>query len=366
MSCRPRSWPGSDFGPISTKSLYITGKRFTPWPSARNFSSGGLRVHEHHVGVAAPREVERLAGAERDHAHLDAGLLLESGQDVAEQPRLLGRGGRGDDDEVFLRDRGQARRSTPRATTVSCSSPWQLSFDECGGLRRLRCLERIAPTGARSTSRPWSRNRISSPRRRAWPRLCVAMTILVPAASNARITDSISRVALGSRLAVGSSRNSTSGCSAQARASASRCCSPPESTRAGRRARCASPTLSSASRTSAPALRFGDAGELQRVGDVGERRAAQHHRPLEHHRLLSRSAGTLRRSPADAARTSGSSRPCISRISTLFARAVRAQDDRARPASISSEIRSMIVRPPAAKRHVVAGSSGRMAPVAHP
>ena len=36
-----------------------------------------LGVHEHHVGVAAPADVERLAGAERDHAHLDAGLLLE-------------------------------------------------------------------------------------------------------------------------------------------------------------------------------------------------------------------------------------------------------------------------------------------------
>ena len=38
---------------------------------------GGLRVHEHDVRIAAPREVERLAGAERDDAHLDAGLLLE-------------------------------------------------------------------------------------------------------------------------------------------------------------------------------------------------------------------------------------------------------------------------------------------------
>ena len=36
-----------------------------------------LGVHEHHVGVAAPAHVERLPGAERHHAHLDAGLLLE-------------------------------------------------------------------------------------------------------------------------------------------------------------------------------------------------------------------------------------------------------------------------------------------------
>src|SRR5258705_137658 len=39
MSLPPATLAGSDFGPINTKSLYITGKRFTPWPSARNFSS---------------------------------------------------------------------------------------------------------------------------------------------------------------------------------------------------------------------------------------------------------------------------------------------------------------------------------------
>src|SRR5262249_2332118 len=33
---------GSSFGPIRTKSLYITGKRFTPSPSARNFCSADL------------------------------------------------------------------------------------------------------------------------------------------------------------------------------------------------------------------------------------------------------------------------------------------------------------------------------------
>src|SRR5262245_39769306 len=33
---------GSAFGPMTTKSLYITSKRFTPKPSATNFSSCGL------------------------------------------------------------------------------------------------------------------------------------------------------------------------------------------------------------------------------------------------------------------------------------------------------------------------------------
>ena len=37
-----------------------------------------LGVHEHHVGVAAPRDIERLSGAVRDHLDLDAGLGLEA------------------------------------------------------------------------------------------------------------------------------------------------------------------------------------------------------------------------------------------------------------------------------------------------
>ena len=109
MSLPPATFAGSLFGPTRTKSLYITGKRFTPKPSATNFSSAALGVHEHHVGVAAARDVERLAGAERDHAHLDAGLLLEDRQQVLEQARLLGRRGRRDGDELVLR----ARRAAP-------------------------------------------------------------------------------------------------------------------------------------------------------------------------------------------------------------------------------------------------------------
>jgi tungstate transport system ATP-binding protein len=49
-------------------------------------------------------------------------------------------------------------------------------------------------------------------------------------------------LAAGSRLAVGSSRNRISGSRASARASASRCCSPPDKRRAGRSARPKSPT----------------------------------------------------------------------------------------------------------------------------
>ena len=73
------------------------------------------------------------------------------------------------------------------------------------------------------------------------------MMILVPEAWMALMMFSMSCVDAGSRLAVGSSRNNTSGPSAQARASASRCCSPPDSTRAARSACCARPTTSNTS-----------------------------------------------------------------------------------------------------------------------
>ena len=67
------------------------------------FLLGRPVVDEHHVGVAAPADVERLTGAERDDAHLDAGLLGEARQQVFEQPGLLGRGRRGNGDEALLR-----------------------------------------------------------------------------------------------------------------------------------------------------------------------------------------------------------------------------------------------------------------------
>ena len=43
-------------------------------------------MDEHDIGIAAAREVERLTRAERNDADLDSGLLLEDGQEVAEQP----------------------------------------------------------------------------------------------------------------------------------------------------------------------------------------------------------------------------------------------------------------------------------------
>ena len=99
------------------------------------------------------------------------------------------------------------------------------------------------------------------------PRSCVDITTLTPRAVTARTMSSIALVAAGSRLAVGSSRNSTAGSRASARASASRCCSPPDSRRAGRCSRPSSPT--SASNSAARSLRAGRAARRPRRARSG-------------------------------------------------------------------------------------------------
>ncbi len=96
------------------------------------------RVHEHHVGVAAPAGVERLAGALRDHAHVDAGLLLEQRQDVAEQAGVLGRGGGGDDDGFVLRRYRRCGEQRNGGQCKDCRSHDAPTFDpiqhECSPL----------------------------------------------------------------------------------------------------------------------------------------------------------------------------------------------------------------------------------------
>src|SRR6185436_16410427 len=142
----------------------------------------------------------------RDNPDLDPRLLFENGKQVLEQAGLLRRSGRGDGDEFLLRerrqDRPQQREQQNPANQFQGNSPL-MKASACA----VRGLEKNCSTGARSSRRPWSRNRISSPRRRAWPRLWVVMMIFVPAAWMAAMIASTSRVEVGSRLAVGSSRN---------------------------------------------------------------------------------------------------------------------------------------------------------------
>ena len=151
------------------------------------------------------------------------------------------------------------------------------------------------PAGGRDAGR-----RISSARRRAWPRSWVVMTILVPARVDRAVIDCPRplRVAAGSRLAVGSSEEQHLGAPrAQARARARRCCSPIESTRAAcRRASAARPARSKGGVTAPAGLVQGRRMPRRAKGvvHVAGGGAAQHDRALEHQGLTPPSRGPAR------------------------------------------------------------------------
>ena len=132
------------------------------------------------------------------------------------------------------------------------SDPWQFSFDECRRFRGGGLLEKRVDRRALDQPALVDEQHLVAEAAR------LAEVVRGHDDLGARGVEGLDRRSRsrasrrGSRLAVGSSRNSTSGCSAQARASASRCCSPPESTRAGRCARSARPT----SRSAVQGLRF--------------------------------------------------------------------------------------------------------------
>jgi hypothetical protein len=58
---------------------------------------GLFSVHEHDIGIATTRRVERLTGALSQDLHLNARLLLYDRQEVAKQAGVLRRGGRCND-----------------------------------------------------------------------------------------------------------------------------------------------------------------------------------------------------------------------------------------------------------------------------
>ena len=155
------------------------------------FLLGGLVVHEHDIGIAAARGVEGLAGAERHDAHVDPGLRLEDRQDVAEQAGLLGRGRRGDDDELVLRhgrQRQQCDSAGQQAQGESTVHEFSSVFHSKSSPRRYAAAFSVfgavknASAGVCSSTCPRCMKITSSARRRAWPRSCVVITTLVPAA----------------------------------------------------------------------------------------------------------------------------------------------------------------------------------------
>ena len=115
---------------------------------------GGPGVDQHDIGVAAPRGVERLAGALRQHLHADAELLLDDRQQIAEQAGILRRCRRGDDDRLVLccyaagrpatRPRpGQQKPASSSATNLCGRSP-SARFQQ--PLRARQRMVKVRPT----------------------------------------------------------------------------------------------------------------------------------------------------------------------------------------------------------------------------
>ena len=78
-----------------------------PMPLCGEFLLERASVHEHDIRIAAAADVERLPGSDRNHAHLNGSLLRERWQQMLEQAGLLSGCGRGDRNELLLRDGGR-------------------------------------------------------------------------------------------------------------------------------------------------------------------------------------------------------------------------------------------------------------------
>ncbi len=185
MSLPPATFAGSLFGPTSTKSLYMTGRRLTPKPSATNFSSAAWRgrTRRRHRRAAPCRAPGPVPSATT--RTLMPVFFSNAGQHVPEQAGLLGRRGRGDGDE-FLAARwprcAPSISSTTRADKHSTSHHMAFSFDKCRGFGRRAVAKKNSSTGDARPAAPGAGTRSRRPGASPAPRLCVLITILVPRA----------------------------------------------------------------------------------------------------------------------------------------------------------------------------------------
>ena len=156
--------------------------------------------------------------------------------------------------------------------------------------------------------------------------------MVMPSAWQASTIASTARVAAGSSAEVGSSRNSTSGASAQARAMARRCCSPPDSVPRGAAGEGGEPeALQRFRRRGSGARARGAPATASAWTTLASARAAQQHRPLEHHGVPA--ARVPRRAePGDRARRRPD-QPVAEPERQALSGAVRAEDHR--PAALA-------------------------------
>ena len=308
----------------------MTGRRFTPKPSATNFSSAAWSWTN--TTSASPRRA--MSSAWPVPSATTRTLMPVSFSNIGsrwrEQARLLGRRRRRHDDELFLGDPSpgfpapEASRRLRPAVDVASQS---FSFEKC---RRLGSARRVGKTRGPATARPAGppagtprRSRGASPARGcAWSsrsscraRGCRGRCPRPRGSPSGRGSPSARR---GTALRGAAPTRGRAPAAAARRRKAR--------ARIGWRARAA--RLRPAHRRCARRLRRrAIAGEVERIADVRGGRAAQQHRALEHHRLAggpSRAAA-----PRDRAARTAPTRPCSTRSSVLLPEPFGPEDQRA-------------------------------------
>ena len=144
MSLPPATFAGSLFGPISTKSLYITGNRLTPSPSARNFSSAAFAWTK--TTSASPRRARSSAWPvpSATTRTLMPVSFSKMGRRKPNRPDCSV-----DVVEATVMKRscacaaGDGEREQQTQERCDVRLPWQFSFQETGGLGRGRMLEEL-------------------------------------------------------------------------------------------------------------------------------------------------------------------------------------------------------------------------------
>ena len=105
----------------------------------------GLPVmYEHHVGIAAPSDIEGLSGTNGDDFHLNAALRCEGRQQVTEQTRLLCRCRRCHGNRTLLRDGGHRDRYSDEQKKQALEHHAIPLFDQ-RALLVFRCPNKYAP-----------------------------------------------------------------------------------------------------------------------------------------------------------------------------------------------------------------------------
>ncbi len=159
----PFTCAGSLFGPTSTKSLYMTSKRLTPQPSARNFSSAALSCTN--STSASPRRPMSSAWPVPTATTCTSMpvAFVKAGSRCLKRPDCSVEVVEATVMKSFARERGgdrprrgrSRRRRRRRGAGRSCLGvPWQFSFEELRGPLRTRVAAKKRSAEVCSTSLP--------------------------------------------------------------------------------------------------------------------------------------------------------------------------------------------------------------------